>query len=55
MKKIHVVKHQAATSKSPLKGTMNEDEIKLNMQLLKEIRNRKMSVVDGGDKNLYSV
>ncbi len=55
MKKFQVIKHQAATSKSPLKGTMNEDEIKLNMQLLKEIRNRKISVVEGGDNNLQSV
>jgi hypothetical protein len=26
---------------------MNEEEIKLNLQLLNEIRNRKMSVTDG--------
>lgn len=41
-----MTKMQAATSKSPLKGTMNEDEIRFNMQLLKEIKNKRLSVVD---------
>lgn len=46
------VKQQAATSKSPLKGTMNEDELRLNLQLLKEIKIRKASIPD---TNLYSI
>ena len=35
---------QAAASKSPVKGAMNEEEIRINKALLKEIRIRKMSI-----------
>lgn len=31
------MKNQAAISKSPIRGTMNEDEIKLNREILLEI------------------
>lgn len=36
------MKKQAAASKSPIRGTMNEDEIRLNHQLLREIKLKKM-------------
>ncbi len=52
MQKIQIMKKQAAASKSPLKGTMNEDEIKLNKQLLKEIKLKKIGLNVDSNTNL---
>lgn len=37
MHSLKLMKNQAAISKSPVRGTMNEEEIRLNREILLEI------------------
>lgn len=56
MQGIKIHKKQSALSKSPLRGTMNEDEIQLNRQLLMEISAKKKErfITSGGQSNYNS-